>query len=145
MTPAYDRELLAEVVELVATMPKASKMARYDRNALREQARLLREAANAEAASVETVNSRSRLRRIAAEKGEPAPRFDTSEDRLPELPEHAASLYVEHFRDCPSMRNTDWTECVEFWPGTHRLYTAAQMHTYGEQCRRLAASGQGVE
>ena len=63
MTPAYDRELIAKMLESVAAGTV------YGRDSVIEQIRLLRGADNAEAANVGTVDSRSRLRRIAAEKG----------------------------------------------------------------------------
>src|SRR5690606_1583225 len=68
-------------------------------------------------AASEDVPSRSRLRRIAAEKGEPAPRFDASEDGL--------------------LRWLD-AQCAD-------ADANPRFAELRELIRRLAASGQGVE
>lgn len=49
---------------------------------------------------------------------------------LPELPGCAGAFHVQHFRDCPSMRNVEFSETSDFGQGTHPLYTAAQMQEY---------------
>jgi hypothetical protein len=108
MTPAYDRELIADMLDGYGEHTNCDMGLTHFGSAIAEQARLLREANNAEAAKVGTV---------------PA-----SEDGLPELPE-------------PEVRS--------FRLATHNTtgyiihsYSAEQMRAYGEQCRRLAASGQ---
>src|SRR5690606_366873 len=79
----------------------------------------------------EEVPSRSRLRRIAAEKGEPAPRFDASEDGLPEEIEAIV---------CPL--EDDAAAMLERLPDDGTAHT---MQAAAALIRRLAASGQGVE
>lgn len=126
MTPAYDRELIACMLEELAPDDSSN----YSVSAILEQIRLLREANNAEAESVgtvaasEDVPSRSRLRRIAAEKGEPAPRFDASEDGL--LRKFADAVEALAFKMPPPNK---WTP---------------QFVQLAIEARRLAASGQGV-
>jgi len=127
MTPAYDRELIARMLEEYrAKLPAAASS--YSTFAITDQIKALREADNAEVASVETVNSRSRLRRIAAERGEPAPRFDASEDGL--LPEAAAAWLESHIS---VLRHDGFAA------------TADVLGRIVALIRRLAASGQGVE
>lgn len=49
---------------------------------------------------------------------------------LPELPDYAASLHVQYYRNAPSMRNTDFVETADFPQGCHRLYSEDQMRAY---------------
>src|SRR5690606_15892593 len=82
-------------------------------------------------AASEDVPSRSRLRRIAAEKGEPAPRFDASKDGLPEEIEAIV---------CPL--EDDAAAMLERLPDDGTAHT---MQAAAALIRRLAASRQGVE
>lgn len=68
----------------------------------------------------------------------------TKNESLPELPEYAASLHVQHFRNAPSMRNTDFVESFDFPEGAHRLYTADQMRAYAEAALTREAPTEGV-
>jgi len=75
MTPAYDRELIAEMLDELAEAALNKGGSWFSVREIAEQARLLREADNAEAAKVGTV---------AASEASPAEQV--GEDGLPPLP-----------------------------------------------------------
>lgn len=118
MSPVYDRELIAEMLTYFDGMYDT----KYRSGAILEQARLLREADNAEAASIRTVN---RSPSVAGDAGE--------------LPDSIASYRREYHSIFFHARGA-WADIPDRTTGS--LYTADQMRAYGEQCRRLATAEQ---
>lgn len=115
VSPAYDRELIARMLD-----HNCNVTGFFSRDAIAEQARLLREAGNAEAASIRTVN---RSPSVAGDAGE-----------LPELPKITRYDVVGDI--AYPIHEAEFGSLVDY--DDH----AAAMRAYGEQCRRLATAEQ---